>query len=550
MNNVELNNRLDYLISYSSQLVFVCTDKVKQQSQVVESFLGQQNEHTEIALLTANELTPLVSYRETLSNQLVPHTQSMDFNRPLNQLLASLNQHDGPILISISQADKLPERLVKELWELVLQSRFANNKQRLNVLLMGNSKWAEAAKANVGYKSKGQPILINSQMPIVNSPPSESSELDRLVNSSRDKFSKRIQHRNKYFYVSQPIYKKWWVCALLGLTFFGVFAGLLYWQYPQQISSFIVSLSPERANTVIPAMNLTNISLAEPEAIIEAQLQSTAATAVVEKSPDLLIAVQSQPVPDPSTVMAKLELKANHNVQDKLITDWSAAIAKSDQLNSQSLAQANTAQARSIVTPQKISRLTAVQAKQDGNVQLFALGKPIINEQSLLDSKVSNPVILATSKPLAVSNDYQVEDIISFEVVTVDPDIEQPPILKTAPVSNKPIQNNQLRAGLITNQAEMLLALSSDKVVIQIAAMSNLSILKDYIVEQDLTEQHWLYTTKRYGGDWHVLLKNQHFASASIARLAIPSLPQAVRNNQPFSKTIAQVREEILELNQ
>ena len=99
----ELNNRLDYLISYSSQLVFVCSDKIQQQSKVIESFLALQNEQADLALLTANELTPLVTYREKLFRQLVSQSQTADFNRPLNQLLASLNNHSGPILINIFQ---------------------------------------------------------------------------------------------------------------------------------------------------------------------------------------------------------------------------------------------------------------------------------------------------------------------------------------------------------------------------------------------------------------------------------------------------------------
>ena len=111
----ELNDRLDYLISYSSQLVFVCSDKIQLQSKVIESFIAQQSEHADLALLTANELTPLANYREKLFRQLISQNQEADFNRPLNQLLAKLNEHNGPILISIFQAEKLPNKLVKEL---------------------------------------------------------------------------------------------------------------------------------------------------------------------------------------------------------------------------------------------------------------------------------------------------------------------------------------------------------------------------------------------------------------------------------------------------
>jgi DamX protein len=185
----ELNNRLDYLISYSSQLVFVCSDKIQQQSQVVESYLAHQNEHADLALLTANELTPLVIYREKLFRQLISQSQAADFNRPLNQLLAPLNEHNGPILISVFQAEKLPNKLVKELWDLVLQSRFASNKQHLNVLLMGLSDWAESAKSGLGAKSKEQPIVLNSHTDIQ---PDETHEFSDLESFIQDKRKKKI----------------------------------------------------------------------------------------------------------------------------------------------------------------------------------------------------------------------------------------------------------------------------------------------------------------------------------------------------------------------
>ena len=221
----ELNNRLDYLISYSSQLVFVCSDKIQQQSQVIESFLADQNEQSDLALLTANELTPLVTYREKLFRQLVSQSQEADFNRPLNQLLASLNNQDGPIFISIFKGEKLPNKLVKELWDLVLQSRFANNKQHLNVLIMGLSDWAESAKLGLRAKSKDQPIILNSQSDIQYTETHEFSDLESLIQGKRNKFAQRIENRQYQPNISSSIYKKWWIAILLGLVFFNHF----YW---------------------------------------------------------------------------------------------------------------------------------------------------------------------------------------------------------------------------------------------------------------------------------------------------------------------------------
>ena len=137
----DLQDRLEYLVSYSSQLMFISSD-VARQSNILDSFIAQSTEQIEVALLAAVTTTPLAKYREKLYQQLISKTQSADFNRPLNQLLADLNHHDGPIIISITKGENLPNKLVKELWDLVLQSRFTNNKQHLNVLIFAQGPWA------------------------------------------------------------------------------------------------------------------------------------------------------------------------------------------------------------------------------------------------------------------------------------------------------------------------------------------------------------------------------------------------------------------------
>ena len=114
-------------------------------------------------------------------------------------------------MISVFHAEKLPDKLVKELWDLVLQSRFANNKQHLNVLLMGLSDWAESAKSGLGARSKEQPIVLNSQIDIQHTETEEFSDLEAFIQDKRKKFAQRIEERHFTSYESKPIYKKWWM---------------------------------------------------------------------------------------------------------------------------------------------------------------------------------------------------------------------------------------------------------------------------------------------------------------------------------------------------
>ena len=217
----ELNSRLDYLICYSSQLVFVCSDKIHNPSQVIDDFLADRNNQAELALLTADEMNPLVNYREELFRHLISPTSEADFQQPLNQLLAPLNNQSSPILITIFQAEKLAQKLIKELWELVLQSRFANNKQQINVLLIGGSTWAESSKAALAAKTKDQPIILKSISENIPATTDDFADLESYMQKKRDALAQRIKSRQNITTEPdlQPTLKKWWVKTLFGFAF-------------------------------------------------------------------------------------------------------------------------------------------------------------------------------------------------------------------------------------------------------------------------------------------------------------------------------------------
>jgi DamX protein len=485
----ELNNRLDYLISYSSQLVFVCSDKIQQQSKVIESFLALQNEQADLALLTANELTPLVTYREKLFRQLVSQSQEADFNRPLNQLLASLNNHNGPILISVFQAEKLPNKLVKELWELVLQSRFANNKQHLNVLLMGLSDWAESAKSGLGAKSKDQPIVLNSQTDIQYDDTEDSNEfsdLESFIQDKRKKFAARIEERHQQAYVSQPIFKKWWVATLFGLVFLAIFTGMLGWQYPEKVSammSYINAQLSTQEQSIVPSA--APIALAEP------------ASANISQA-----AAQPQPIEELISPI-NIPMVKQVSTKDKLVTDWSTASANLEEQSNKILLQTSNI---------------------DAQVEI----------QTKLYSEPEQPaVVINLEAKNNTVNDYQVEDKVEFEPITEQKAVQLGKV--------EQVQTDSF----LNSEPDMLMTLPSDSFVIQIAAMANISILQDYIRDEQLGQQLWLYKTQRYGGDWYVLLKNQHFPSIEDARADIFNLAGAMLRNTPFVKSIEQVKQEI-----
>lgn len=492
----ELNNRLDYLISYSSQLVFVCSDKIPQQSQVVESYLAQQNEQADLALLTANELTPLVTYREKLFRQLISHNQKADFNRPLNQLLAPLNDHNGPILINVFQAEKLPNKLVKELWDLVLQSRFANNKQHLNVLLMGLSNWAESAKASLRSKSREQPIVLNSQIEVQHTEVEEFSDLEALIQDKRKKFAQRLEDRHYNYYESKPVYKNGWMATLIAIAFLGVFAGILGWQYPEKITD-ILSYIDNHLSTPVEQLKGSDANNS---------VDSISAESPIPLPPPNTELVDSAKAPtdiSATTTPTDMPIAKEVNSKDVLVTDWASASAKLEQQTHKIL-------------------LNTANINIDSDIKTMP---PNGLEASTRTTELSQQANLV--------NDYKIEDKVEFAPTE---QVEEP-------IDENPIQSQGDE--FLSPKPELILALPTKNFVIQLAAMANLDILKDFIREEQLGQQLWLYKTQRYGGEWFVLLKNQQFPSIDDARAEITNLTESLQRNNPFVKSIAQVKKEI-----
>ena len=240
----ELHERLEYLVNYSSQLIFISGDSIAEQQKTLEAFVFQQHDDTEIAYLTADADVDISDYRRQLCRQLLGQVVG-SFVRPLNELLSSLNDFDGPILIAITQAQHIPDKLLQELWDLVLQSRFAGNKQHLNVLLFAQTQWAEKVKQWLPAKNTQTPLLISSQSISLEKP---ASELDQMMAERRAAFQAHLDKRKIPLAapIKNPLSSPWLYIAL-GIVFLLTFGGLVVWQYGNTISSLFEPIKTNSA---------------------------------------------------------------------------------------------------------------------------------------------------------------------------------------------------------------------------------------------------------------------------------------------------------------
>lgn len=478
----ELHERLEYLVNYSSQLIFVSGESIAQQQKTLEAFVFQQHDDTEIAYLTAQENMEPSDYRRQLCRQLLGQVVG-SFVRPLNELLSDLNSHEGPILIAITQAHNLPDALLQELWDLVLQSRFAGNKQHLNVLLFANNEWAERAKQWLPAKNTETPLIISSQS-VISEQPSFESELDKMIASRREAFQAHLENRqreNTQTFIN-PLKSKWFYIAVI-CVFLATFSGLIYWQYGDKLASIFAPISqpsPEPERTQVEPGSAYNKLIGNGETDESETTASNSATQATNQIGN--VELVSAPNDDSADVGGSLIDESSDN--GPLITNWENAVSSLPEVTPSS-EQADNNQFEN--------------APIEGNTT-DSNGSEVVSSGALSDQQ---------SAQGAKSNSDGVNDNVTPTTVASESSQE----------------------GWI----------GENDYAIQLLAMKSESVLSEFLRENNLTEQTRIYKTTRYGGDWFVVVNKQIYTSLSQAQQARKGLPEYPGKQNAFIKRGSQI---------
>lgn len=483
----ELHERLEYLVNYSSQLVFVSGDSIAEQQQTLEAFVYQQHDDTEIAYLTAESNMDISDYRGQLCRQLLGQVVG-SFVRPLNELLSALNIHEGPVLIAITQAEHMPDKLLQELWDLVLQSRFAGNKQHLNVLLFATTEWAENAKKWLPAKNTDTPLLISSQSISSNLQGSKSqgSELDRMISQRREAFQAHLDKRNLPIVTtpSNPLTSTGFYIAI-ALVFLITFGGLVTWQYGDSISSLFSPIAqpsmPSESENVIPGSAFSKVADNQAE----------------------------QPIASITDNESNVEL----------VTDWKGAVSSLNGDATDSVLIDGSAEQTTLVVDSIVQS-----SNQD-------------SQQSGLSNEVDNN---APSLSKSDTNTPQPTENDTKQTATAQQGNAQ---AQVQPQSGDETSSE----GITSTNAEMLrpnMVLPND-FVIQMVGIKDKNVVRQFIAQNNLHAVTRQYVTTRYGGDWHVVVFHQPFKSLTQARAALSALPDYPTKNEAFIKRGQQILDEM-----
>jgi septal ring-binding cell division protein DamX len=355
-----------------------------------------------------------------------------------------------------------------------------------------------------------------------------------LIHTKREQFAERIKGRAQHYEPINPVLAKRWLLSLVGIVFISVFGGMLWWQYPQAPSSLLTQISmifskPGKASTETPSM----AEQLPPQGIRQA-------------FPVPAVSQADRVANDPSDALTKQAITPG-SIEEKavdpnaLVTDWQSAVR---QIDKAARNQGKTDVALPLATPLIQSRAAQNTGKkrivgsklqsQDANIPL--------NGQAVRPADELRPPARD-----GVVDDYQVQDITSVAQLTVQTTAVKAfvPLSEIAAVPRPNTGKQGRKMPIYEYNEETLLSLPEDKYLLQIAAMSKVQTMREYIQDNQLQAKLWIYKTQRQGNDWFVLLHNTDYLSPLAASQASASLPLAMRQGVPFAKTSRQVQTEI-----
>ena len=315
----ELHQRLEHLITYSTQMIFVSGDGVGRKFQLVENFIAELSSDTNIAYFPASDNYAISDYRHKILSQLSSDAL-FDTNRPLAESFSrSMSHTSGSMLICIANADLLPKPFLKELWDLVLQNRFARDRFHLNILLFADEQWATQAKSWLPSQHQEQPVLVSASSQQQQQPEFSGSELDQMIAEKRQAFAKRIEQRQQSNSQQRavPVIQTWWMKLLLACVFVLSFGSILLWQH-YDVTKGALS---EFASFLFQSEVAEQTSPDKPKPEVAATELVTAPNDVEQEAAELSITSQPE---------SNNEIVDEQTGGELLVTDWQSAVKSLD----------------------------------------------------------------------------------------------------------------------------------------------------------------------------------------------------------------------------
>ncbi|WP_409422054.1 AAA family ATPase [Pseudaeromonas sp. ZJS20] len=509
--------RLHHLLEFSFPFILLSGPQGSGRTRVCELLLERLVAPWRTAFVTGSATTPLDELRESLIQQLVPHSVFDPHDTLGDNLFRLLGETPAQLLIVLDDADRLPEAFVDELWELAsLNDALGRGHNKMGFVLTAPQPWCERLAARL--KGREQPPVEMDMEPLSaaeqrtclqyyllrgNYPLDQGrwDALERLLSAVTGwpvelvALAEKTMSSKKSSFRAKPLPLNKWGATLAVVV---AVVLLLSWIVPSMLRQ-----APTTSGDI--AVPLPVPSAAEPAMPETAPLQH----AVLPDEAGDGMTVDSQNYEGRRVVIA-----------DQVVQDIMAH--QSGVSGATSSAAAPLPAVSGAVT--SLQELTPVveQIKQGEPVSsatatLVTQAKPVASQAV----PVSQPVAPQTAKAAAVSQ----------------PLASKPPVTKAA--SGKPATAASLRVPNAT-----LLSHAPRHYTIQLMASADANALARFVNQQHLAGQVWMYETQFKGAPWFVLIKGD-YADSKQASQAIRQLSAELQKNRPWPKSFAQVHKEL-----
>lgn len=619
----DISQRLEYLVAHSSQLVFITGEDASVQKGFVEAFLGQQSHSANVAFLSAKRGKNNQFYRQQLAEQL---SLLSSRNQSFVQAFAARDDKVQPVIIAITCAENMPEEVLRELWDLVLQNRFARNGEQVNILMFGEHEWAEEVKSWLPTNNNDKPVLLTTQTLEYDEETEVEGDLDDMIANRRKLFQQRMQARAFSEGANVSLLTTWWFKLALAAIFLVSFSSILIWQYfdvsksaLQEFSHFLFQEQSATESTdaqgnvqietavngldatgnddsnqrVAANFNAAMESLGEMQGQNSEQgtTQETAQETVTvnsfsQQSADSgnseyiadISAEQLKQLRDSGSITAvsdsSTQSKAT-NLANQVLAGVSASAnaastsenptTETQSLQSSILDALNELDSLGYEDQQSapVDQLPASEQlsssqQQSGQLQTTQNIVSAQGEDNASTANIQNNDFTETANTV---NDFAVEDVATtnqsakLDTTTAAPGSVS---IQNSAAQDNFDQGNSVQDSVIQDivpeeipgfryHEPVLLELPNDSYVLQISGITTEGLLEEFLVDNRLLNNVWVYKTQRYGGDWFVVLLNQSFDSLPQARNSVSLLSDELQAVEPFAKSVAAIRNEILQ---
>lgn len=190
----------------------------------------------------------------------------------------------------------------------------------------------------------------------------------------------------------------------------------------------------------------------------------------------------------------------------------------------------------SAALPPDVIDTTASVGEADSKQQRVVITSDVVD--ALLEGKTSSK---ATNKTPAVAQDTA-EDGKVQDKPSADTPVRQTPDPGTT--AQPPAPAASPAAVQFSFAREELMAFSPRSYTLQLAAVTSLQEVQQFIDQYQLAGKVRVYPTVRSGQDWYIVTY-QNYPTIQLARDAVATLPDALQQLEPWAKSIRQVQREI-----